>query len=1326
MNLGTTIKVAGGLLPPQLLERIAAGDSTLVGTAAADFHEENTVALNQAINRAWSALTARWATFRAQIAGLPESDRATVLTRDKWLLPLFQELGYGRLAPERAAIVADDRPFAISHRWGHVPIHLVGARLSLDKRVPGERGAAASPPHGLVQDLLNHADGHLWAMLSNGLELRLLRDHRSLTRQAYVSFDLEAVFDGEQFSAFRLLYLLCHQSRVEGEDPRHCWLERWVQHAQDDGVRALDRLRGGVEAALTALGRGFIRHRANDTLKARLSSGELSTQDYYRQLLKLVYRLIFLFVAEDRDLLLVPDAPEAAKERFRRLYATRRFRTLAIRRRGGPHEDGWQALVLVMRQLDKGNANLALPALGSFLWSTEEVDGKRVSRAIPDLDRASLANEDLHAALAALCVVQDGPVRRPVDWAGVQSDELGSVYEALMERVPRVNLAAGSFELASAAGNERKTTGSYYTPSSLVDCLLDSALDPVLEQAARSVDPEKAILDLSVVDPACGSGHFLVAAARRIAHRLARVRCGGIEPSPPEVQHALRDVVGHCIYGVDLNPMAVELCKVSLWMEAIEPGRPLSFLDGHIRHGNALLGTTPELMEKGIPDEAWEAIEGDDKDVAKRLKKQNRNWKQTGLFVLKPVWDTAVLAKRAAEVEAADDTTAAAVEQKEQAWRKLDDEAAGVRLLADLWCAAFVWPKQPGEAERAAPVRGVWETVKQAPANVPDATRRIAKELAKQYAFFHWHLAFPRVFERRGDVPGGFDVVLGNPPWERVKLQEQEFFAERSPAIANAVNAAARKKLIAALPDTDPPVWTAWCAASREAEGQSFFVRTAGRYPLCGKGDVNTYALFAEHNWQVLGHKGRAGFIVPSGIATDDTTKDYFQAIMRTRALRAMWEFENEGFFTAGKGHMLRFALTTLAGADVRTVATDFMFQGQSIDDLADPQRHFALTAEDIETLNPNTGTCPIFRTQRDARLALALYRRAGVLWREGDPGGNRWGLRFQRMLDMANDSGLFRTRAELVQGGWTLQGNRFVREGQVMLPLYEAKMAHIYTHRSGTYEIAAPGERPHRLPTPSDEQLADPTYAPLPFYWVAEADVDSKLDGVWDRGWLLGWRDVTDARASVRTVVSCILPRVGVGHKMPLAMPACDPISVASFSANLSSVALDYASRQKVGGLSLTYFILKQLPLLPPPTYRDLAPWHLAHTLTDWLLPRILELTYTAWDLHPFAHDCGYSGAPFVWNALRRHVIQCEIDAAFFHLYGVSRDDTDYILGTFDVLERADIRHHGEYRTRRVILEVYDAMAEAIRTGVPYQTRLDPPPADPRVAHPPRESTDA
>ena len=311
-------------------------------------------------------------------------------------------------------------------------------------------------------------------------------------------------------------------------------------------------------------------------------------------------------------------------------------------------------------------------------------------------------------------------------------------------------------------------------------------------------------------------------------------------------------------------------------------------------------------------------------------------------------------------------------------------------------------------------------------------------------------------------------------------------------------------------------------------------------------------------------------------------------------------------------------------------------------------------------------------------------------------------------MFDMANDSSLFGTRAELASAAWRLESDRFEKSGHIMLPLYEAKMTHQYNHRSGTFEGAPPGKRPHRLPSPSDAQLADPKYAPQPFYWVAEEDVDARLDGVWNRGWLLGWRDVTDARASARTVVACIIPRTAVNDKFLLLMPAHDPQLVAGLYSNLSSIPFDYCARQKVGGLSLKYFTMKQLPALRPSAYKTPAPWAPSILVLDWLLPRVLELTYTAWNLKPFAEDCGYRGPPFAWDPERRFQLQCEIDAAFFLLYDISQDDASYILDTFPVLERSQEREHGEYRTKRVVQETYDALVTSAASGQPYESPLD------------------
>jgi hypothetical protein len=288
-------------------------------------------------------------------------------------------------------------------------------------------------------------------------------------------------------------------------------------------------------------------------------------------------------------------------------------------------------------------------------------------------------------------------------------------------------------------------------------------------------------------------------------------------------------------------------------------------------------------------------------------------------------------------------------------------------------------------------------------------------------------------------------------------------------------------------------------------------------------------------------------------------------------------------------------------------------------------------------------------------------------------------------------------------------------------VPLIEAKMVHLWNHRFGDFALLAPGQNEHILPQVPDDRLARPDYVTQPRYWVSEAEVESRLAGVWPRRWLLGWRDVTDARSSVRTVVPSLIPRVGVGDKFLLIMPAVDPRLVASLYGCLCSFPLDYCARQKVGGTSLKYFTMRQLPVLSPDHFMRPTEWQPGILLRDWIADRVLRLSYTAWDLQAFAADVGYDGPPFPWNPEWRFELRCQLDAGFFHLYGLSRADVSYVMDTFPIVRKNDEKAHGEYRTKRGILEIYDAMAEAIRTGKPYQTRLDPPAADPSVAHEPR-----
>ncbi len=1290
-DLFQTAHTEGGLLPADLLQRVADGDTTLGGLTPGDYPLAPGERLTEAVSRSWTRLTGAWAAFDQARSALAAGDAGGRLTRERWLHILFDELGYGRLV-QQPAIDIEGKNFPVFTQWQHTPIHLVGCAVKIDTRTAGVKGAAGQSPHSLVQELLNRSPGRLWGILSNGLVLRVLRDSVALTRQAYLEFDLEAMFTGEIYADFVLLWLVCHQSRVESDRPEDCWLERWTRAASQDGTRALDALRQGVTEAIKILGGGFLAHPANHELHTALRDGALDARDYYRQLLRLVYRLLFLFVAEDRDALLDPEANPLARERYLAHYSTRRLRALAARRRGGRQHDRYEQLKLVMTALDsEGCKPLALPALGSYLWSGE---------AIGSLADAQLANDDLLDAIRALSTV-DEDVRRAVDFRNLGAEELGSVYESLLELHPSLDRVSATFDLDEAAGSERKTTGSYYTPTSLISSLLDTALEPVLQEAAQAGDPQAAILSLAVVDPACGSGHFLIAAANRIAKRLAAIRSEDPEPSPDEVRAALRDVVGSCIYGVDLNPMAVELCKVSLWMEALQPGRPLSFLDHRIVLGNALLGATPELIAVGIPSDAFKPILGDSKKTVAELRKRNAK-ELAGQLALDLAAATAdadahALAAAAASIAAVDDRSLDGVREQQRRFEMLlgSPELRRVRLAADVWCTAFVAEKRPGAEAitENALVRAL-----SAGGSLTNAEMVVIEQARKSYALLHWHVTFPAVWAR-----GGFDVVLGNPPWEHTELKEKEFFATRRPEVADAPNGAARKRMIDALIEEDPALHDDFEAAKRHADGVSHFVRWSDRYPLCGRGRINTYAIFAELMRSLVGAAGRVGCIVPTGIATDDTTKHFFQEVIATRSLVSLYDFKNNDGLFYDVGHRrAHFSLLTTTGSLGVDGESVFVFSADRTEHVMDPLRRFTLSTEDIALLNPNTRTCPIFRTRSDAELTKAIYRRVPVLLREGDPGGNPWGVSFrQGLFNMTADSHLFRTRAQLEGEGFKLRGNVFTSASERWLPLYEAKMLHHYDHRYGDYAMRTVGSQDTQLPDVPDDLLTDPEYAPLPRYWVDGEAVRDRLAGRWDRDWLLGWRDITNA-TNERTTIFALLPRLAVGHTFPLMFTDQPAWMTSALLAVLGSLVLDYVARQKVGGTHLTYGFLMQFPVPSPAT---LGP------KTAFLSPRVLELTYTAADLAPFARDLGYTGPPFRWDLHRRVLIRAELDAAMFRLYGIERRDVDYILETFPIVRRKDEQRFGEYRTKRLILERYDAMADAEADGSQYETLLDPPP---------------
>jgi hypothetical protein len=698
------------------------------------------------------------------------------------------------------------------------------------------------------------------------------------------------------------------------------------------------------------------------------------------------------------------------------------------------HTDLWDAHLIVTDALaGDGLDALALPGLGATLFARD---------SLGVLADADLPNRSLLAAVRSLAQITDPKtdVLRPVDYRNLDSEELGGVYEGLLAYSPRYDCAARTFSLEVAAGNDRKKSGSYYTPSGLIALVLNEALDPFVKEARRAADPEAALLAITVVDPAVGSGHFVVAAARRIASELAAVRTGDVEPAPSSVRAATADVIERCIYGVDLNDLAIEITKVALWLEAFDGTRPFPFLDGHLKVGNALLGTTPALLRDNIPDAAFRALTGDDGSWATQLKARNkaertRGASQLGIFdsdVLDV--ETTALAERARQLDEARTTTLSQARKRADAWRRFehDPDLAARKLAADAWCAAFMQPKtkDAGQGITHDTLRRIVENTDTVPFRVIATVR----DLARRYRFFHWHLEFPGIFtvpeaaatavDPTTGWQGGFSCVVGNPPWETLQMEDRQYFsAIGRDDIANAGNASIRTKMIGLLATQDPELYNNYQVTHRDSGAITHLAR-GGRFPLAATGKINTFSVFAETFRTILAPMGIAGIVTPTGLATSKTTAHFFANTLVGKRISAFYDFENEAKIFPDVHHAFRFAITAITGTERLAIRTNFAFLNRHLLDV--PNRRFELTSDEVLAMNPNTGTLPMFRTRTDADITLRLYQRHPVLILDNSATGDPWGLRnhfSQGLFNMASDSTLFNESGDLAKAefnGWS------------------------------------------------------------------------------------------------------------------------------------------------------------------------------------------------------------------------------------------------------------------------------------------------------------------
>ncbi len=1291
----------GNLFVSDITHDLISGD--FKGQLPQDFQLDEKDKLTDEIALAWDIAKAHWVAFQKALNRLDESDAATSLTREQWVLPLLRTLGYDPFYTSKAEVI-DGQTFAISHRAGQrqgykpeqfvgeqratqwegsydiagtadlsnkPPLHIVGCRLKLEQR--SKSGTPRISAHGLMQEYLNRTE-HLWGVVTNGYQWRLLRDSNLITRLTYVEFDLQQILNGENFAEFGLFYRLFHRSRLpqgmDGADK--CLLEYYHQQTLQQGGRVRDKLRDGVESAIEQLGNGFLEHPKNDELRAKCESGEIKATEFYRQLLMLIYRLLFLMVAEAREMLTDED-PEKRRiyQEYYSVDRLRRFSERPLFQREG-FQDLWCGLLVTFKLFDENwrGKVLGLSPLNGDLFGSGKLDC---------IEKCKIDNYDLLLAIRSLSVYEHqdkngkNKQTRRINYEAFNVEEIGSTYEVLLDFCPQISTTeTRKFQLIK--GSERKSTGSYYTPPELVAQLIKTTLDPVISEKLVNVntiaEKEAALLSITICDASCGSGHFLLAAARQLGKALARVRTGEHQPERKHIRPATRDVIQNCIYGVDLNPLAVDLCKVALWIEGYNKGYPLSFLDHRIKCGNSLVGVMDlDCLKEGIPEGAYTAVTGDNKAVATKLKKRNKEeCKQLGQ---QNFFDTPVIqaerdryTQNASEIGLTSENTASDVRAKQERYRASRRDSSWFRdyTLCNLWTAAFFMPL-------VSDLLPTTETLDRLMSEAPSpAVKEIAdtvNKLAVEKFFFHWCLEFPEVFQ-----DGGFSCILGNPPWERIKLQEKEFFAARDAEIANAQNKAVRERLIKQLPLNNPELLEEFELAKYDATAQGRFVRGSSRFTLTAVGDINTYSIFSETARRLIAPTGKAGIIVPTGIATDDTCKKFFGDLVQSQTLSALIDFENSAPLFAGVHRSYKFSLLSISNQP--TPETKFSFFLTHPRQLEDKQRVFTLTPQDIALINPNTLTSPVFRTRADAELTRKIYQRVPVLENERT-GINPWGISFMRMLDMSNDSGLFRDS-----------------ESSNSLPLYEAKMLHQFDHRWATYQGLDVRDA-------SLTQKQDPDFRVTPRYWVDKQEVDNKLAGKWDKQWLLALRGICRA-TDERTAIFSLLPRVALGNSAPVMLSEISkPDLVACLQANLSSLVFDFVTRQKAGGANFNFFIVKQLPVLPPESY---TPQDI-----EFISSRVLELVYTAWDMQLFAQDMGYQGAPFVWNPERRAILRAELDAKYAKLYGLTRDELRYILDpsdiygaefpseTFRVLKSKEMKEYGEYRTQRLVLAAWDLL---------------------------------
>lgn len=789
-----------------------------------------------------------------------------------------------------------------------------------------------------------------------------------------------------------------------------------------------------------------------------------------------------------------------------------------------------------------------------------------------------------------------------------------------------------AYELTLHRAGRRKGMGMYYTPPALLGCVLETALEPVIRGCRCQVDAVGALMGLRILDPSCGAGDFLLAAARRVARAVVEVGGG---TAGADFCGVLRSFVGCGVYGVDQDPVAVVLTRLNLYLHCgVCPG-------SHVVCGNALLGVMrEEELLSPIPDAAYGALPGDDVGVARRLCRCNRDDRACG-----GVAGGEVLARC-------------------------------VRDVADLAVAPFLLLKREGVAvPLSSHVRLYLEG--RLPADAPELIE--ARRICRREGVWHWLGAFGAV-ENGSAVLPRFDCVLGNPPWEKLLVNGREWGASRCVRGDALCSESGRG-------DDGGKVWPGgkvWSEGGRGSlDGERRRLAALARYLHCNRsrlpvgcsGIINLYAPFLWSAMQLCAPQGRVGMVVPTGLMSDRGTLPMFRALHEGGFLRHFYDFENRRLLFPGVDRRQRFACVTLSRQRSERPARFASFL-QCPEELLLEGRVAELDCSVFRRLNPGTHAGVSFRCGADARLALRVHDALPLL-------GDAWDVELrQGLFNMTADRRLF-----------------VPYPGEDAWPLYEGRMFYLFESRFGGYgadggfEVSAPA------------CLADSRWTPRPRYAVAREAVLKRLPReAAVRGWLPVFRMVTSP-TNERSFVCSVLPVAGVGNSAGLLLPRVDdPRLILCLVANMSALVFDYQVRLKLSGNNMNFHIVPRLPVLPPEAYSEADRVYVSALM--------LRLLYTWRGLDAMSVCCGGPSMPFArGDELERAVLRAELDAWFARRYGLGRGEFAYILdpglapgipgnaagaATFGILQRQERKLFGEFRTARLCLAAYDALASS------------------------------